>query len=422
MGAVEQAGSPRARAYLLIGILCAVYFFSQFLRNSVGVIASDIADELLLSPEMLGLVASSFFLAFAAVQIPLGIAIDHYGAMRSMGTLMMLAVVGCVLFARAQDAEGLVAGRIVMGLGCASILMGTLTIYTRWFPPQRFTMLVGGTVAVGTLGTLAATTPLAWMSDVWGWRTAFLTVGAGAAAVFVVALIFVRDQPPGKAPPPRQHENLLQALRGYPAVIKVTGVLPLFVMHFCSYAAFVTLLGLWGGPYFTDRHGLDLAARGNALFVLAVAQVVGLFLWGPSERFFRSFRIPVLVGGGGTVAILVLLTFSDGLPVGWVIVEFGLLGLFSGFATVLTSHGRAIFPLEMVGRGITLMNIGTMGGAFLLQGASGLIVGWFAPGQAVRGAEAYQAVFLFLAVTLAIALLIYRSAPDPARAAETRKT
>ncbi|MGE0231643.1 MAG: MFS transporter [Flavobacteriaceae bacterium] len=411
------SGSPgerSARAYALVAILCAVYFFSQFLRNSVGVIAPDIADELSLSPEMLGLVSSSFFLAFAALQIPVGIAIDHYGATRTMGALMMLAVVGCVLFARAEGAEGLIAGRVVMGLGCGAILMGTLTIYTRWFSPRRFTMLLGATIAVGTVGTLTATSPLAWISDVWGWRSAFLAVGAAAFVVFTVALFVVRDRPPGTEAPPRQHQNLGEALRAYPAVIRRPGVLPLFAMHFCCYAVFVTLLGLWAGPYFTDVHGLDLAERGRALFIFAVAQILGLFLWGPSDQFFGSFRIPVRIGGVCTVATLVLLAFSAALPVGWVIAEFSLLGLFSGFSTVLTSHGRAIFPLHMVGRGITLMNIGTMGGAFVWQGVSGVIVGWLSEGQAVREPDSYRAVFLFLAGILAVALVLYRRAPDPA--------
>ncbi|MCB1476207.1 MAG: MFS transporter [Rhodobiaceae bacterium] len=412
-------GSPadqRMRGYLLVAILCAVYFFSQFLRNSVGVIAPDIADELSLSPEMLGLVSSSFFLAFAALQIPVGIAIDHYGAKLTMGVLMMFTVVGCVLFSRAQGAEGLVAGRVVMGIGCASILMGTLTIYTRWFSPKRFTMLLGATIAVGTVGTLTATSPLAWVSDVWGWRTAFLAVGASAFVVFTVALFVVRDRPPGAVPPPREHHNLGAALRAYPAVIKVKGVLPLFIMHFCCYAVFVTLLGLWAGPYFTDVHGLDLAGRGHALFIFAVAQIVGLFLWGPSDQLLKSFRIPIRLGGTCTVATLVLLAFSETFPVNWVIAEFALLGLFSGFSTVLTSHGRAIFPLEMVGRGITLMNIGTMGGAFVWQGVSGVIVGWLSEGQAVREPDSYRAVFLFLAAILTIALFFYRRAPDPALA------
>ena len=69
---------------LLLTVLCAIYVVSQFLRNSVGVIAPDIARELDLAPQALGVLSSAFFLAFAAAQIPLGATIDRYGPKRCM--------------------------------------------------------------------------------------------------------------------------------------------------------------------------------------------------------------------------------------------------------------------------------------------------------------------------------------------------
>src|SRR6266705_1815974 len=56
----------------LVATLVSIYIVSQFLRNSVGVIAPNLAADLGLSPAEIGLLSSIFFLAFAAVQIPLG--------------------------------------------------------------------------------------------------------------------------------------------------------------------------------------------------------------------------------------------------------------------------------------------------------------------------------------------------------------
>ena len=52
---------------------------SQFLRNSIGVIAPDLASEIGLSAAEIGLLRASIFFAFALVQIPLGMALDRYG-------------------------------------------------------------------------------------------------------------------------------------------------------------------------------------------------------------------------------------------------------------------------------------------------------------------------------------------------------
>ena len=69
---------------VLVGTLIAIYSISQFLRNSVAVIAKDLAGELDLSATELGLLSSAFFLTCAVAQIPVGIAIDRYGPKRTM--------------------------------------------------------------------------------------------------------------------------------------------------------------------------------------------------------------------------------------------------------------------------------------------------------------------------------------------------
>ena len=63
----------------LVATLAASYVVSQLLRNSIGVIAPDLAAEMAISASELGVLSSAFFFAFAAAQLPLGVAIDRYG-------------------------------------------------------------------------------------------------------------------------------------------------------------------------------------------------------------------------------------------------------------------------------------------------------------------------------------------------------
>ena len=115
---------------------------SQFLRVSVGVIAPDLAAELALSAIEIGLLSSSFFLAFAAAQLPLGVAIDRFGPKACLLTCSAIAVLGCVLFAAAMTARDLTA-RVLLGIGCCSSFMAPLAIYAHRFAPERFGLLTG---------------------------------------------------------------------------------------------------------------------------------------------------------------------------------------------------------------------------------------------------------------------------------------
>ena len=86
---------------VLVTALAAIYLVSQFLRNSVGVIAPDLAAEIGLNAGEIGLLSSAFFFSFAAAQIPLGVALDRYGPRRCMLVCAAIAFLGTLAFALA---------------------------------------------------------------------------------------------------------------------------------------------------------------------------------------------------------------------------------------------------------------------------------------------------------------------------------
>ena len=139
---MSEHAPPRATrlfstlALAIVATLGLLYIVSQFLRNSVGVIAPDLAAELGLSPMQIGLLSSIYFFVFAATQLPLGVAFDRFGPKMCMLVSIAFTVAGCVLFALAPGAGGLVAGRALLGFGTASFLMAPVALYARWFPPD----------------------------------------------------------------------------------------------------------------------------------------------------------------------------------------------------------------------------------------------------------------------------------------------
>ncbi len=75
------------------------------------------------------------------------------------------------------------------------------------------------------------------------------------------------------------------------------------------------------------------------------------------------------------------------------VVWFIAIGLFTAVLSVLIAHGKSLFPPEMVGRGITLMNIGTMGGVFVSQTITGFIIDLFPPASDGYALDAYRVGF-----------------------------
>ena len=94
-----------------------------------------------------------------------------------------------------------------MGAGFGAMLIGSMVVISRWFPPDRFSTLVAMVLSIGLVGNLLATTPLAWASEAIGWRAVFGFAVAFTALAAVAVWLVVRDAPAGHpfldAPPSR---------------------------------------------------------------------------------------------------------------------------------------------------------------------------------------------------------------------------
>jgi MFS family permease len=393
-------------AIAVVATLGLLYIVSQFLRNSVGVIAPDLAAEMGLSPIEIGLLSSIYFLVFAATQLPLGVALDRFGPRACMLFSIAVTAVGSMAFALSSDVGGLVVSRALLGFGTACFLMAPVALYARWFPPERFSTMAGIHLGVGSLGALLATAPLAVSAAAFGWRSVFVAVAGISVVIGLLTWLLASDDPPGKTTE-RRHETLKEAVAGIWQVIRTPSMGRIFLVQLTSYPSYVLVIGLWGGPYLAHVYGHDLEARGDILFVAALAQVIGAFFWGPSDRIFGRFKPPILFGTALSFLALVIFAAAGRMPLPLLLFAFALLGFSTGMTSVVMSHGRSLVPPHLLGRCITLLNIGTMGGGFLVQFVSGAVIGLFGSDDGKYPLEAYQTVFCLQALLVLVGAWAY---------------
>ena len=180
----------------LLLLLIAITCLSQFYRVSNSVIAPELARDLGLSARQLGWAGSAFFFALFAVQVPVGMWFDRYGARRTVAALSLVAAAGALWIANATDAADLIGGRTVVGVGCAASFMSAVFLCSRWFAPAKLATAMSLVFAASNIGTLAAATPLAWIAATVGWRNGFLGLAAVTVLVAVAFYVVVRDRPP----------------------------------------------------------------------------------------------------------------------------------------------------------------------------------------------------------------------------------
>lgn len=397
----------------LFVILGSTYILSQFLRNTVAVLASALGRDIGVGSEELGVLTGAFFMAFALTQLPMGLALDRYGPRRVMAVLTVPIAVGCAVFALAETAQGLFIGRTLMGIGCSPLLMGPMVIFARAFPQEHFATYTSWHLAIGNTGVLLATTPFAVLLDAVGWRMSFWGI-AVVTALFVPLLWYgIGDRINGKPMSSGRVEGLGAEILGLLAVMKDRRLWLLMPLLFCGYGCVAVITALWGGPYLADMYGLSRVGQGNVLLLMAVGAVIGPLLFGPLDRRFNTRKWVVIPGC--LVVILLFMSFAVFVkPPFWMVpVGFFLMAASTGYFSVSVAHARALYPDHAVGRGMTVSNMLVMAGVGVLQPLSGVVAGLFVVDTTgALSADAYRAIFLFLGACLALSLAIYAMAPD----------
>ncbi|MBV9567420.1 MAG: MFS transporter, partial [Hyphomicrobiales bacterium] len=357
-----------------------------------------------LSPQGLGLANAAFFISLTTAQIPIGMLFDRFGPRRVVTVLTVFTVMGAALHAVARSEAFFVLARFLVGLGCAGSFMAVVVLCVRWYAGPNFSTMLARVFALSGLGYLLAGSPWAAFSAGVGWRIAFAVSALFAAATGYFFFALARDHPgDGMIVRP---ERLRDIWRGFGEVWKTPGLVPILAVHFVSYAAFLTVFGVWAAPCLNDVYGFDPVSRGNVLVVMAVAQILATLGFGPLDRFLPRRIIVILAATISitTLAVLILVPHPSTRTAVLMLI------IFSGatsFGVVNVADANSRFPARIAGRGATAVNLFQVVGTSVLPILSGMVIGYFPEGDQGRPDAAYRAAFAVVATSLAIGLAVY---------------
>lgn len=391
-----------------VGLACLIlgYVLSQFYRAFLAVLAPALKTEIGANADDLSRALGLWFLAFALMQIPVGEGLDRFGPRRVVALMLgLFGAGGALAFARATSPGGIDLAMILIGIGCAPVLMGAYYIFARTYSPAVFGTLAGATVGIGSLGNIAGSAPLAWALGRFGWRDT-LTFFAGLTLLVALAIYFLVRDPPRVEHGGGRRGSVLDILKTRALWL----ILPLVAVQ---YAPSAGLRGVWAGPYLRDTYGLDASGIGRVTLVMGVAMVIGNFAYGPMERLFGSRKWPIFVGNVAGLACLVALWFAPAGGIGSATLLLAGAGLFGASFPMITAHTRSFFPPHLVGRGVTLINMFSISGVGLMQlGTARLFRSAQAAAPDVDPAAHYPTVFAAFALALTAGMVIYLFSSD----------
>ena len=407
----ERAASGLYRIMLLMGLYLVVV---QINRSGGAVMASELMSSRGYRPTEVGAIMGSMFLASAVVQLPAGVLYDRHGPRVMLSAMNLIAVIGLILFAFAVSVPGLTLGRSLIGLGHGTVIAGIYLLAVAWVPVDRVATVTATVIGMaGGLGALLSTTPLALTLGQFGFTPTFAILAILTLTFSAAIFLMVRDHPAARdRRHPRTVESIRQSLRGLWEVASDRNLLPIYIMGSCFTAPFLTIGGLWAGPYLRDVYALDNTQSSFVLLVMMLALYLGYMAYGPMDRIFNSRKWVVLGGVAGMLLCLLPLALVPQLPLIVVVPLLVVFAFCSPFFVTLAAHCRGFVPVNRVGRAIACINLMGLVNVFVLQAVAGVLVEGVTGTGAEATANGYRSVFAMVAVVLIVTGSVYTRVRD----------
>ncbi len=369
--------------WIIFLILSAQYLIVYFHRASPAVIAQDLVSSFNISATALGVLASAYFYPYAIMQVPVGILSDSWGPKKTIVLFSLIAACGAIGFGLAPYFGLAIAALAFVGLGLAAVFVSSMRIFGLWFHGAQLARVAGALMAVGGIGWFSATTPLAILTGLVGWRMAIILVGCASLAVIFLIWRFVEDSPEAKGLPPlaEDGEVVFSGKRNIAADLKIIlknkyfwSIAVWFIMRGGALFGF---FGLWAGPYLRDVYGLTKSTAGGILSMIAVAMIfVSPIISHLSDKTLKS-RKKILVWSSllNVLCFACALYFCDRLGILSLYILFFLMGItISSVGIVAIVTAKELFPDEIAGTSMGMINLFPFIGAIAFQPLMGFVL------------------------------------------------
>jgi MFS family permease len=397
---------PTARAYLVWGVALTAYAVAVFHRASLGVAAVDAQERFSAGASAISLFLVLQLAVYAALQVPVGVALDRFGSRRMILAGAVTMAAGQFVLALATDVPTAIAARVLVGAGDAMTFISVLRVIGLWFPGTTVPLVTQMTGILGQLGSIAAAYPLVALLHATSWRTTFMGAAATGVLVGVLVLVALRDAPAGTVRP--VPAGMTELRRGLADTWREPGTRIGLYTHLVTQFSGTVFALLWGYPFLVVGEGRSPAtAAGLLTLLVVVGMAVGPVLGRLCGRWplRRSVLVFTILGATATAWTVVLL-WPGPAPLPLLIVLVIVLGTNGPGSMIGFDYARTWNPAERLGSASGVVNVGGFVASLLTILAVGAVLDLLTPGSSTAyDLDAFRAAFAVQYVFWAVGLV-----------------
>lgn len=378
--------------YVIAFLLLLATMINYADRLAISVVAPTLRKEFGMNEQDYGFVVSMFMLAYAIMYAGSGPIVDRLGTRRGFAVFIAAWSLAAMGHAFAVGRWSLAFWRFLLGLGEPGNFPAAAKAVAEWFPLEQRALGIGIFNAGSSLGSAIAPPLVAYLTLQFGWRTAFITVGA-LGFVWLIAWLLLY-QPPhlsrfiterewnflkGRVRPPEEAAPVRQPKGEWLRVLRQPECYTLILARFFTDPV-VYFVIFWLPEYLQKERGFNLAMVGKYAWVPFLFGDIGYIFGGWVSGFlirkgwnWVRARTAVLLLGAVVMPVAI---FAPRVPEAWMaigvicVVTLGHALWISNLLTLPTD----MFPASRVGTATGLTGMGGAIGGMLANLGTGYIV------------------------------------------------
>lgn len=359
------------------------YFYQFIIRVATGNLKEPLTVEFNLTASQYGLFASYWLISYALLQVPVGVALDKWGARKIFSLSALLCGVGTLIMSYTESFSWLCFARLLIGAGSASGFIGTFKISSEWFDAKKLPLLVGSISAIGVLGASLAGAPMVILQQAVGWRSIFLGLSLTAFTLSIVYMLVLKDK---NLPTHIGYKEVkYQILR----IVSQPQIWLLGFVGFLLYTPVSVLAEVWGPAFMKQVYGFSSIESAFASSFIFYGNAFGSFFAGwifskfiTNKNFLRFFML--------LAVLLTALVIWVKLPGFWALCcGLFLIGSMVGAENMVFPLGARYVERSFQGLSASVINLLVMVGAIALQPGIGLIMDYLWDGHMEGGFPVY---------------------------------
>ncbi|WP_010300221.1 MFS transporter [Candidatus Odyssella thessalonicensis] len=373
------------RAWIVVSSGALFYCYQFILRVAPNVMKEDWCEFFSLDASDFGQLVSLYSWSYAAVQIPLGVMLDRFGAGRIIVIASTICALSCFLFAFSSSIYVAGIGMFFMGLGSAAGFLGSIKLGTTWFPPSQLAKVVALTLLFGTIGASFGGTPLSAAADHYGWQYAIKFLGVIGLIISLIIFMAV-----GRHGEPHTYEPADSLLHGLIKVIRKPQAWLIATYGMLMYAP-VTIMGTaWGVPFVKSVYNIQETVAATLTTALFIGAAVGSPVFALYSDKIKRRHPPMMVGIILSLIVNALVVFVPNIPLIPMYMLFFAIGFCYTAKSLSFTSICEIMPKSCSGVAVGFLNTITMATGALFHPLVGNLLDYHWNGTVINDVNIYS--------------------------------